>query len=859
MIILGFLFLALSSCPLGASSYVVSKVKIKSSLLGKDRFAHHYLHEAGDYFDDAQHARSLELIRQELIDDGYLEADVRDSLARDEQSKTITVSLHLEPGPRCKISEVALRVHGKAVDDVIKRELHAIIEPLIGSYAEQKHMNDYGKRLHTFLVRKGYVKPLIELSKKQLANAQIELTYVITVSERHEFRFVGNEFLSTADLLDDLFSLIEQGISLPPALIAQDIEDLYKRKGFAQAKVRWKEAAEQVTFFIAEGERYKIRKVLVLEEFTEGKVLSVITALELALLKLPAYDEEQVDHLLHQASLQLADLGYWYLVFDKDAIRSKTTPHIDLMISVSQAGTEGAPQRMSALGILVPGYEEVLAQGPFIEWQHLSSPRPVKPADIDMQRRWLLQTIRSKGYQSAQLTYTIDKERRLVWTVDDLVGPVRFGPVQILGLQKLKPFIVQRELCFKEGDIWDKHRIDASVQRLQSLHMFESITFHPEQPVEKTQNGTNFLERPVLIKVCEDDPYEVVTRLGLQLVSKSFTNISWTTWKLGGSFIYKNPTGYADRLILDADYTRYSLNLAAMYEFPWLGPWPIRTLAKVYSDRFDQPLVSSRHHRLYKESHDGASLTFFHQHPWWTACIRTGFELNKLSGISRELARVIQFEPRLVDQRIPYVYCEPSVTFEHFDNKADPSRGFISTFSLKAMVPPTLSEGWFVKALLEQSLFYPLYDSVIGALRWRVGHIFNAKFSTILPTERFYLGGANSLRGYETNMVPPLNDVVCDGKCLWVPVGGKSMVNINAELRFPLYKALSGVVFTDMGILTQDRFADIAANQWLGASGFGLRFASPIGPVRFDIGWKWHKRDPRDKSYAFFFTLGHAF
>ncbi len=85
------------------------------------------------------------------------------------------------------------------------------------------------------------------------------------------------------------------------------------------------------------------------------------------------------------------------------------------------------------------------------------------------------------------------------------------------------------------------------------------------------------------------------------------------------------------------------------------------------------------------------------------------------------------------------------------------------------------------------------------------------------------------------------------------------MANVNTELRFPLYKRLSGVLFTDMGILTQNRFADIAANRWLGASGFGLRFASPVGPIRFDIGWKWKKRLPTDKAYAFFFTFGHAF
>ena len=144
----------------------------------------------------------------------------------------------------------------------------------------------------------------------------------------------------------------------------------------------------------------------------------------------------------------------------------------------------------------------------------------------------------------------------------------------------------------------------------------------------------------------------------------------------------------------------------------------------------------------------------------------------------------------------------------------------------------------------EQSLYYPIYWDLVGAFRFRFGHIFNACFSTILPTERFYLGGATTLRGYETNMVPPLNDLECEHKCLWVPVGGKSMVNVNAELRFPIYKPVSGVIFTDMGVLAQDKFADIAANKWLGATGFGVRCATPIGPIRFDVGWKWRKRRP---------------
>ena len=285
---------------------------------------------------------------------------------------------------------------------------------------------------------------------------------------------------------------------------------------------------------------------------------------------------------------------------------------------------------------------------------------------------------------------------------------------------------------------------------------------------------------------------------------------------------------------------------------------PIRTLFQVYSNKYQQPLFIGSRNNLYEITQHGFLIGMSRKKGFTNIGINFGIEGMKITGLSCDFAKAIDFSTRLVDRIEPFVFIEPNLLIDYLDDKLNPKSGFLTVASVKGMF--SLRENdYFLKFLIEQSFFYPLFSSMVLALRFRFGHILNEKFCTLIPSERYYLGGANSLRGYETNMAPPLEKVICDRKKLFVPVGGKTMANVNAELRFPLYRRLSGVLFTDMGILVQDRIADIAANKWLGASGFGLRFASPIGPIRFDIGWKWKKREPDDKRYAFFFTFGHAF
>jgi len=205
----------------------------------------------------------------------------------------------------------------------------------------------------------------------------------------------------------------------------------------------------------------------------------------------------------------------------------------------------------------------------------------------------------------------------------------------------------------------------------------------------------------------------------------------------------------------------------------------------------------------------------------------------------------IKLAPDMINTTIPYFFVEPNLLIDNLDDRIDTTRGSFTFCSLKAMVPEKTGNTTTFKIMIDRSIFYPIYKKLILATRFRWGHIFRQAFEEIMPIERFFLGGPNSVRGYSKDALPPLH-------------GGSSMINGNIELRFPIYKSFGGVVFQDIGVLSQTGFSGFKG-RWYPTSGWGLRYATPIGALRFDIGWKWKKTFPPDRSYAWYLTLGQVF
>ena len=130
---------------------------------------------------------------------------------------------------------------------------------------------------------------------------------------------------------------------------------------------------------------------------------------------------------------------------------------------------------------------------------------------------------------------------------------------------------------------------------------------------------------------------------------------------------------------------------------------------------------------------------------------------------------------------------------------------------------------------------------------------------TDLPaSERFFTGGDTSVRGFARDSLGAADTLDPNG----FPIGGHALTVLNAELRAPIWRELGGVVFVDAGNVFR-RVSDLDLGELRASAGFGLRYKSPVGPIRVDFGFRLNSRRgvPGDDEpgYAIHFSIGQAF
>lgn len=433
------------------------------------------------------------------------------------------------------------------------------------------------------------------------------------------------------------------------------------------------------------------------------------------------------------------------------------------------------------------------------------------------------------GYAYVQADYHLDLDtgEYLVGIQYSLTpGPVcHIGETSISGNDHVKTSFIQKQFKYHEGEIYNRSLLAETRQNLYNLQLFRIVSVLPEQD-EKTQKN------PIPVKLYLEEAPRLSTKVGAGYGTedkfRAFLDMN-----------YRGFLGGARRINLNLKHsalTPYSASLK------WIQPQFFSPKSTISLNPFINRAVEPG----YKTRTYGINVPVTYQFNSWL----TGKLTYYLENVKQQVEQGDAELPNRESRNFPYSKSGIllSGVFDNSNPKFSPERGV--NFSLGFKQNGHVFGGAFsyTRFWADVRTYHQIGDWVL-AFRGMAGGITSADSSGFIPVEdRFYSGGSNSVRGWSRSQLGPK-------RASGTPLGGKSIVESNLELRYPLFWRLSGVAFMDAGNVWRSSYA-YHLNQLAYAAGGGLRIDTPIGPIRLDLGFPlWNVK----KSPQFFISVGQAF
>ena len=406
-------------------------------------------------------------------------------------------------------------------------------------------------------------------------------------------------------------------------------------------------------------------------------------------------------------------------------------------------------------------------------------------------------------------------------------GPqIKVGNISVQGNQKTKSYVILRELAFQPGDILTQDLIKESRYRLQQTGLFSSID------ITLPEAGSSLEERTVLVRVTERNP-------GLLRFVVGVNSESYLTLRGIVGLGYRNLLGTARGIntnlelkFTDFNFLQYDIGVS--YYEPFI--FGSRTRGRIHFDHLKDIIPYSSNERRIR---DQTSLHFLLEREI-SRKITLLYSLWKLDIERQYSDQVENVGPRSIIGSIG-----PGIELDYRNNPFNTTKGTYSTFNVDFADPLLGSRQsiQFLSLLGKFNLYTPLFSSkVVLANSIAGGYItnLNRDISEIPESRVFLLGGQSSIRGYQLNSIPRIADLVSGEDTLTILTDSYYYL-LKSELRFPIFKALRGVIFHDGGGV------NIAQRhgkpEYRSSVGLGLRIATPVGPVSIEYGLKLQRRE----------------
>jgi outer membrane protein assembly factor BamA len=567
--------------------------------------------------------------------------------------------------------------------------------------------------------------------------------------------------------------------------------------------------------------------------------------------------------------------GFRHARVELDTLRNAHGMHVTFRIE------EGVP--VVVRSVVVEGAEEV--DPALLRALPIRSGRAFSIIDFEATRDTLTHRLANRGYASADVlaNYEIPgDDPHLADIAFHLIpGPAaRFGEIEIAGAERVSPAVVRRMLHFREGDLYSRQALLRSQRNLFGLEVFR----HAEILLPNAAPGDTVVN--VRVQVNEGDLHRV--RLGVGVSTTDYLNAE-------GRWVSRNFLGGARRLELRGRVTNLSAerlgsvvgferctgiycdiagSVAADLAQPWFLGSQNTLGTGAFVERFSLPGV-------YVRSSQGA----------YASLRRTVLGNATISGAYRPELTRLESDGDLIFC-VNFVTCEEedidvlraphwlaplalSLAIDRSNSLFAPTRGYTVRLDGEIAAGQTLSDFDYIRGLGEVSAYHDPFRGVVIASRLRAGwaRAVGAPGAGLglHPQKRFFAGGPSSVRGFAQYRLGPklltvdpltlarpveqggagcvaqeINDGTCDvaglaaaapGALNVQPVGGAVSLEGNIEVRYPIWAdRLRGAIFVDYGQVWRGQ-GEVDMSRIQVTPGMGIRYFSPIGPIRVDVGY----------------------
>ncbi|HLJ90225.1 MAG TPA: POTRA domain-containing protein [Candidatus Angelobacter sp.] len=821
--------------------------------------------------------------------DGYFLATVEPELETDSAHGVVNVLFRTALNHRAKLGKIALTDIPQEEQERLEKRLRAWRARFKGAYLKEgkgyslKKLESAASYLQGVLSGRDYLAARVSLVSANYVpeTNRADITFKVTPGPKIAVKTQGARI--SGRTLKRLVPVYQEN-SVDPDLVqegARNLVSYFQSQGYFNASVEGRiEKEPSLTTVLYQIEKRKRGKVASIEirgnEHIDGEQLRPYVAVSKArpwFFSHGKYSEQLVHKGAKNLETVYRNAGYSQVKITSSIQQSGDKLNIAFDI---QEGAQDVVDSLSIQGNDALAEKELAPRG-----LNLGPGKPYSQQLLQKDRSQIMAVYLKRGFLTARfkaISSPVENDPHRVtvlYMIDE--GPqVRTTQVGLLGAQRTRPEIIAKQSRIPVQQPLSEAELLESESQLYRLGVFDWASVRPQRTI------TNESEAEVLVKVHESPRNNLTYGVGFEFLKRggvvpggtialpnlppiglpgTFSTSEATFFGPRGSIQYSrlNFRGRAQTLAIGGFAGRLDQRASASWINPsvWNGRWT--TNLTISGERStENPIFTATQGEAgiqFQRFLDGRK----------TQSIFLRYTLRRTNLTNLLIPDLVLPE----DRNIRLSTFSASYIRDTRDKPLDAHRGLYESFDV-AINPSVLGSNTNFGRFLGQTAYYHsvMGTGVVWANSLRLG-MEQAFADSLVPlSERFFTGGGSTLRGFPLDGAGPQRNVpVCSNPAdtatcsqIRVPVGGLQLFILNSELRFPIpiISKLSGVGFYDGGnvytsIGLQNFFSEYSNNV-----GLGLRYATPVGPIRIDVG---HNLNPVRGigSTQIFITLGQAF